>query len=1217
MAALKYRDEHNKVGFLEKPKGSADYHQVLDFLRGSHIRYAITHDPIIYDSLVKQFWSTASLRASEEGPPAILATIDRTPYTITESLVRSQLQLDDDGGVEDLPIADIYLVPNQTVPETITEPDHSHDHESTPPRPTTTTSGAPVNEQGPSSDPNIASSSRPHESAPDQFTSTNVEDETMGGSFQTSHPRSTQALPEGTTSGGAEDLDKLTALSSLVSTLVQKVNTQESELNAHKLLFKEVVGKLVKKVKLLEDKLKGRKRKFVMSDSDKEEDAEQDVDPLIKLAKVAATATAASVVPTGEEDPPVRERTFRQRKEDRLGEETARRIYEEEQAELQREREEMQRNRQQDGLLLSFLGPDVTEDNFAERMVALIAKRRREFAAQRTAAAHELQSLNIQEASLQDLVQILEASYSKKPKSITEAPNCKGCLVLWGDLKHLMDSPKVNDGSDVWKNQHTWSIQSWKLYSYSGVHVVETVGGLVVHMFVDKKYPLSINLIERMLDHQLEICHDKVKKTVGLKIYLGLDLHAASTIPVSAAIITDVKITLAQALAELKSAKPKADKHVVEQVKPMKRLEQMRLDEELAFKLQAEEKEEERLAREKPQQIKEANIAWDDVQAKVEANYQLAQRLQAQEQEELTDEENSRAGTELEQEVTKNRKVYDVQETAKVDNDQEAAKIKEHMEIVPDKEEVAIDAISLVVKPLSITTKANNEVFRIILPGDLMKLSIRNLRFFEEEYQVLGESVGIKRLLDDLIVTAAKVMVDAYTWNSTIWRLPPPIRDDWLSNLRENDHYGCRFIKRVYALIARIFKIVMENPNHLNEPNEAIPKVNPIVPEPNQVVDIHDPNKMVDIPDDIDLVDYDEEGLEEDPEEELEEDVEIEVEDDVELIFPYEVEGDKTPPPGDVSFDSVSSDSELKDEEVDVVPEATTGTITQKPYAIRDFPRGLFEVGESSSARDSSHVDGLAPWALRRDLEASRAQARVMEAELGTCQTEIALLKSKDKIGEKEKELLNHDLENVERTLGNVLERMSVLESGENATLKKRLAETETKLVWAHMEPVVLEPMVLEPVVLEPVVPDRQRLKLLGNGRIASMGIDAANGTPWTEVRKWMTEEFCPRSVLQRLEQELYNLKLKGTDIDGYTNRFHELALLCPRMVEPEQLNVEQYIRGLSKNIRGDVTSSRPAGIDEAVRMAYQLMGQIIQDKTDDVTSENFRNFFKGDISYS
>ncbi|GKB29534.1 hypothetical protein Tco_0868935 [Tanacetum coccineum] len=186
----------------------------------------------------------------------------------------------------------------QTVLETLPKLDHSHADESTPPRPTTTTSSAPVNEQGPSLDPNIATSSRPYESALDLFTSTNVEDETMRGSLHTSPPRSTQASPAGTTSDGAEALDKLTALSSLVSTLVQKVNTQESELKAHKLLFKEVVGKLVKRVKLLEDKLKGRKRKFVMTDSDKEEDAELDVDHLIKLAQAAATAAAASDVPT-------------------------------------------------------------------------------------------------------------------------------------------------------------------------------------------------------------------------------------------------------------------------------------------------------------------------------------------------------------------------------------------------------------------------------------------------------------------------------------------------------------------------------------------------------------------------------------------------------------------------------------------------------------------------------------------------------------------------------------------------------------------------------------------------------------------------------------------------------------------------------------------------------------------------------------------------------
>nr|GFB77597.1 hypothetical protein [Tanacetum cinerariifolium] len=222
----------------------------------------------------------------------------------------------------------------------------------------------------------------------------------------------------------------------------------------------------------------------------------------------------------------------------------------------------------------------------------------------------------------------------------------------------------------------------------------------------------------------------------------------------------------------------------------------------------------------------------------------------------------------------------------------------------------------------------------------------------------------------------------------------------------------------------------MENPNNVNEPSEAIPEVNLVVPEPNQVANIHDPNKMVDIPDDIDLVDYDEEDFKEDPkeepkeepEEEPEEDVDIELEGDAELIFPYEVEGDKTLPPGDVSFDSVSSESVSEDEEVYVAPEATVEIITQKPYAIRDFSKGLFKVGESSSAHDSSNVDGFASWALRRDLEAAQ------------------------------KELLNHDLENVERVMGNVLERVSILESGKNATLKKRLAETETKLVWARME---------------------------------------------------------------------------------------------------------------------------------------------------------------------
>ncbi|GKA72696.1 hypothetical protein Tco_0778912 [Tanacetum coccineum] len=90
-------------------------------------------------------------------------------------------------------------------------------------------------------------------------------------------------------------------------------------------------------------------------------------------------------------------------------------------------------------------------------------------------------------------------------------------------------------------------------------------------------------------------------------------VSAASEIPT---VTTADELTLAQALAELKSARPPTQGisfrepiPVVGKEKPMKKQEQMRIDEELAFKLQAEEEKEERLAREKAQQIEESNIA--------------------------------------------------------------------------------------------------------------------------------------------------------------------------------------------------------------------------------------------------------------------------------------------------------------------------------------------------------------------------------------------------------------------------------------------------------------------------------------------------------------------------------------------------------------------------------------------------------------------------------
>ncbi|GKA08853.1 hypothetical protein Tco_0688184 [Tanacetum coccineum] len=83
-------------------------------------------------------------------------------------------------------------------------------------------------------------------------------------------------------------------------------------------------------------------------------------------------------------------------------------------------------------------------------------------------------------------------------------------LMLWGDLQVLIDSQEGGKGSSVWNNQSLWQIRSWRLYTLSNVHVLETVSGKVLYMFADVSYPLSVKLMERMLKHKLEIDKDVV-----------------------------------------------------------------------------------------------------------------------------------------------------------------------------------------------------------------------------------------------------------------------------------------------------------------------------------------------------------------------------------------------------------------------------------------------------------------------------------------------------------------------------------------------------------------------------------------------------------------------------------------------------------------------------------------------------------------------------------
>ncbi|GJT00124.1 putative ribonuclease H-like domain-containing protein, partial [Tanacetum coccineum] len=89
-------------------KSQTGFAEIVDFLRGSNLRYALTSNPTIYDSLVKQFWQTATANTKADGSLEINATIDTIGYTITEASIRDSLQLEDATGITMLPNDELF-----------------------------------------------------------------------------------------------------------------------------------------------------------------------------------------------------------------------------------------------------------------------------------------------------------------------------------------------------------------------------------------------------------------------------------------------------------------------------------------------------------------------------------------------------------------------------------------------------------------------------------------------------------------------------------------------------------------------------------------------------------------------------------------------------------------------------------------------------------------------------------------------------------------------------------------------------------------------------------------------------------------------------------------------------------------------------------------------------------------------------------------------------
>ncbi|GJV76952.1 hypothetical protein Tco_1508536 [Tanacetum coccineum] len=75
-------------------------------------------------------------------------------------------------------------------------------------------------------------------------------------------------------------------------------------------------------------------------------------------------------------------------------------------------------------------------------------------------------------------------------------------LLLWGDLKILFEP---NEDDEIWKNQQDYNLISWRLFDSCGIHMLLMHIGIAIHMMIEKKYPLTQEMLSRMLSRRLEV----------------------------------------------------------------------------------------------------------------------------------------------------------------------------------------------------------------------------------------------------------------------------------------------------------------------------------------------------------------------------------------------------------------------------------------------------------------------------------------------------------------------------------------------------------------------------------------------------------------------------------------------------------------------------------------------------------------------------------------
>ncbi|GKB03158.1 reverse transcriptase domain-containing protein [Tanacetum coccineum] len=123
------------------------------------------------------------------------------------------------------------------------------------------------------------------------------------------------------------------------------------------------------------------------------------------------------------------------------------------------------------------------------------------------------------------------------------------------------------------------------------------------------------------------------------------------------------------------------------------------------------------------------------------------------------------------------------------------------------------------------------------------------------------------------------------------------------------------------------------------------------------------------------------------------------------------------------------------------------------------------------------------------------------------------------------------------------------------------------------------------------------------------IGIEEAYKITWSEFKKLLIKKYYPRTEVKKMEDEFYNLTVKGNDLKTYIRRFQELAVLCPTMVLNSEKLMEVFIGGLPRSIEGNVTALKPQILEEVIAITQRLMDQVTKHNFVQGTNDHKRKF--------